>query len=357
MIEMPMNKEFKNYLDIIQLHKKIKFNTLFLEITNSCNCKCKHCYNSSGEKKAIEFSMEEFNKTVSEFLKYKITSVVLSGGEALLHPNIWNFIDILREKKLDVTLLTNGKLLNNESVKRLKSRKVYIQLSLDGASPVTNDFIREKGSFHDAMNALTVLNEQKYTERLSVNTVINSVNCNEVLDIINICEKFSVSAIGFNFLNNSGRAKKNGLFVTENELYHTINRINKNRNGENIKVRPINVTHKCRFCNCDDEVFLNPVVDVFGNVYMCEFLRDEVFSIGNVFKKTLEDILCDDPIKRNLLLLNIRQSYIKSCRNCAVKSKCGAGCIVQNNDDNYFEPKFCILIKKNFLNELGGSKL
>lgn len=54
-----MINEFENYLDIIELHKKIEFKTLFLEITNVCNFKCKHCYNSSGENKAIEFSMRQ----------------------------------------------------------------------------------------------------------------------------------------------------------------------------------------------------------------------------------------------------------------------------------------------------------
>ena len=137
--------------------------------------------------------MEEFNKTVSEFLKYKITSVVLSGGEALLHPKIWDFIDTLRECNLDVTLLTNGKLLNDENVKKLKNKKVYVQISLDGASQVTNDFIRYPGSFDAVINALTELNNQKYTDRLSVNTVINSVNCNEVLEIIKICEENSIA--------------------------------------------------------------------------------------------------------------------------------------------------------------------
>lgn len=32
-----MINEFENYLDIIELHKKIEFKTLFLEITNVCN--------------------------------------------------------------------------------------------------------------------------------------------------------------------------------------------------------------------------------------------------------------------------------------------------------------------------------
>ena len=300
--------------------------------------------------------MEKFNKIISEFLKYKITSVVLSGGEALLHPNIWNFINILRECDLNVTLLTNGKLLNNENVKKLKNKNVYVQISLDGASSVTNDFIRASGAFDAVINALTVLNEEKYTDRLSVNSVINSVNCSETLDIIKICEQFCVATIGFSFLNNSGRAKQNGLFINEDELYRTIDIVNKSRNNKNIEVKTINVTHKCRFCGCEKEVFLNPVVDVYGNIYMCEFLRDEIFSIGNIFKNLLDEILRGDLIKRNLLLLNIRQYYIRSCRNCAVKSRCGTGCIVQNHSDNYFEPKFCNLIKKKFLYELGVSK-
>ena len=158
-----MDKELEKYLDIIKLRRNIVFNTLFLEITNACNYKCKHCYNSSGDKKTTEFTTEEFNKIINEFLKFNIKSVVLSGGEALLHSYIWKFIDILKTYNLDVTLLTNGKLLSNENVERLKRKKVYIQISLDGATADTNDFIRKSGSFIDVMNALNVLNNQNYT--------------------------------------------------------------------------------------------------------------------------------------------------------------------------------------------------
>ncbi|MDE6999544.1 MAG: radical SAM protein [Lachnospiraceae bacterium] len=351
-----MNNELENYLDIIELRKSIKFNTLFLEITNVCNYKCKHCYNLSGEKKALGYTTDEFSKIIFEFMKYKIKSVILSGGEALLHTNIWNFIDILRAENLEVTLLTNGRLLSNENAEKLKSKNVNIQISLDGATMQTNDSIRHQGSFSDVISALKILKYQNYTNRLSVNTVICNINYKEIHDIIELCEEFSVSVVGFNFLNNLGRAKENELFLSDDELYRTIRNINKSHNNKNIDVKVINVASKCRFCSFDEDLFLNPVVDVYGNVYMCEFLRDEIFSIGNIFKQSLEEITDSEALKRNLLLFNIRRYYIHSCRNCAIRDKCSGGCIVQNNNNNYFSPQLCKLIKKNFVNGLEADK-
>ena len=136
-----------------------------------------------------------------------------------------------------------------------------------------------------------------YTEKTSINFVINQDNYSEVLDVIKICDEFSVSVLGFNLLNNLGRAKNCGLSLKNSELFSTINKINKYRDSFKVNVLPIDVTKKCRFCNLEDELFLNPVVDAWGNVYMCEFLREKSFSIGNILIEKLTDILRSDAFK------------------------------------------------------------
>ena len=153
-------------------------------------------------------------------------------------------------------------------------------------------------------------------------------------------------------MNNLGRAKGNEYNINDAELYNTIDEINKYQYNKNVDVKPLGIARECRFCGSEKDLYLSPVVDVRGNVYMCEFLRDEIFSIGNILKHPLKDILESEALKRNLLLLNIRQFYIPSCKKCSVKSMCGAGCIAQNYNNNYFQPQFCKLMKKNIIHRL-----
>lgn len=349
-----MNREFANYIGIINNEKKYKFKTLFIEITNRCNYNCKHCYNSSSTVNKVSIELKQFEKIIKDFVKNGIDSVVLSGGEALLHENIWEMLDILNSYNLEITLLTNGKLLSKNIIDKLKGMKANVQLSLDGANAKTNDYVRQAGSYNDVMNALMELKKQSYMDKVSVNSVITHESVSEISDIIKICEKFNVSTIGFSFLNKIGRAKNSNLITTEEEVYQAINEINSYIDSSSIIVKPINVAKRCRFCDTANDIYLNPVVDVYGNVYMCEFLRSESFNIGNIFKQNLSEILSDEKIKSNMIFINLRRHFITSCRICSLRSNCEAGCIMQCKIDNYFEPNFCEIIKKNFISELGG---
>lgn len=348
-----MNSEFDNYIKIINDEKRYRFETLFLEVTNKCNYNCKHCYNSSGTVNEVSMQLKQFEKIINDFIKNGINSVVLSGGEALLHENIWEMLSILHSYKLEITLLTNGKLLSERVIEKLKCLKANIQLSLDGANAKTNDYVRQKGSYNDVIRALIELRNSNYMNNVSINSVITHESVSEISDIIKICEDFNVSTIGFSFLNKIGRAQNSKLITSNEETYRAISEINSRVDSSSVLVKPINVTKKCRFCDTANEIYLNPLVDVYGNVYMCEFLRNESFSIGNIFEHNLFEILSGDKIKSNMIFIALRKHFITYCRVCSVRSRCEAGCIMQCQNDNYFEPNFCGIIKRNFISELG----
>lgn len=351
-----MEKEYRNYIDIVENNKQFKFKTLFIEITNHCNYRCKHCYNCSGEFGAKEISLEELKEILLDFVVHGIDSVVLSGGEALLHTKVWEFIDLIQRYGLQITLLTNGKLLNEKNINNLKKYNVHIQISLDGGTEKTNDFIRQPGSYADVISALDILKKQNYLKNVSINTVLCHQNQYEIGDIVKICDKYPVSVLGFSLLNNMGKAAENNLAIKDNDLLEIIKCINNFAGTTHTNIKHIDVTKKCRFSTFEGEIFLTPVVDVYGNLYTCEFLRDPMFSIGNVFEERLDDILANDTIKRILLLINIRRHFISKCHQCGISSSCLSGCIVQNINNNYFEPQYCSYMKKSFLYDLGAKK-
>jgi MoaA/NifB/PqqE/SkfB family radical SAM enzyme len=86
-----------------------------LSITYNCNFNCKGCY--AGDLRQSVFMSKEKVKELIK--KYKPMHVNLTGGEPLLHKNI---IEIVREmpKSVVCSLVTNGSLLNYETLSKLK---------------------------------------------------------------------------------------------------------------------------------------------------------------------------------------------------------------------------------------------
>lgn len=95
----------------------IKKLTLFL--TDDCNMNCEHCY--------IYLNKHYLDYNVfKNIIKNNWDEVTLTGGEALLHPNIWNIIEDIHRTNAKIRLLTNGVLLNKQTIFRLKDYDVEI---------------------------------------------------------------------------------------------------------------------------------------------------------------------------------------------------------------------------------------
>ena len=77
--------------------EQIKIAGLYVELTSQCNLRCLHCYNESGASthRIDEKSFRNIIKKIEDPMK---VSVTLSGGEPLLHPDLWKYIEILQQE-------------------------------------------------------------------------------------------------------------------------------------------------------------------------------------------------------------------------------------------------------------------
>lgn len=79
-----------------------------LDIIRGCNCRCRHCYNAAQPAKFK--SLAELKEELSVIRRARnVTTITLSGGEPLLHPELEKIISWLhRDEGLTVCTLTNG---------------------------------------------------------------------------------------------------------------------------------------------------------------------------------------------------------------------------------------------------------
>jgi radical SAM protein with 4Fe4S-binding SPASM domain len=151
---------------------------------------------------------------VDDLAAYKIPSLLLSGGEPMVHPDFFQLVDLASSKGLKLTISTNGTLITPEKAALLKAAEVaYVGISLDGIGEIHDRFRRKEGAFDAAVRGFRACHEvgQKTGLRLTL-TRHNVENIDQILDFI---EAEGIQRVCFYHLVPAGRGT--GLQVLEAE--------------------------------------------------------------------------------------------------------------------------------------------
>src|SRR5258706_13887795 len=110
-----------------------------LYITDGCNSRCITCDIWKLPRRNMDMALVE--QLAAEFPRLGVREVVLSGGEAMQHPEWPRIAQMFREAGAKVTLLTNGLALKKQAEQVIQTIDV-LTVSLDGATPETYRAIR-----------------------------------------------------------------------------------------------------------------------------------------------------------------------------------------------------------------------
>jgi len=120
--------------------------SLTYELSWRCNLACSYCDRHTPMRS--ELQREDIFKVLGEFHKLGMRITNLDGGEALLHRNIDEIVEWLVQRKITVTMHTNGMLIPNklDTIRKLSG----VKISLDGPRE-NHDAMRGAGSFDKAL--------------------------------------------------------------------------------------------------------------------------------------------------------------------------------------------------------------
>ncbi|WP_290901869.1 radical SAM protein [Ferroglobus sp.] len=102
---------------------------LLVHVTYNCNLKCEHCY---VEKRDVFMDQEVFESLARNFYEMGGLKLIVTGGEPLTHPKIFDFLRIARKYPYRIVLLTNGLLIDERTARELSKLVDEVQISLDG---------------------------------------------------------------------------------------------------------------------------------------------------------------------------------------------------------------------------------
>lgn len=208
-------------------------NGCYIEITSNCNLRCIHCYNESGELRD-QISVEAFKNVLGCYDNPKKASITLSGGEPLLHPQVWKFIDMMLESGIlarNILLITNATCITDDVANMLAEKHVSVQVSLNGSRAELHDSICGKGNFERTMAGLQRL-LSKHANMVIVRNMMNKQNMNDNWDMF--CEKLidmGVHKIMLAGLKKVGRANENleKIALTPLEYQSLIDRLKESK--------------------------------------------------------------------------------------------------------------------------------
>ena len=178
-------------------------------VTRECNLKCSHCYINAADGKLInELTTEEGKRLIDQICKVSRPLLVLSGGEPLLRPDIYELIQYGANRGLKMGLGSNGSLIDAIVAKKLKASGITtVSISLDSHIAAQHDDFRGvAGSWAKAVNAIKVLRDNGVL--VQVNTTLTHDNYNQIDDIMSFSESIGVENFHLFFLVPTGKGVK-----------------------------------------------------------------------------------------------------------------------------------------------------
>jgi radical SAM protein with 4Fe4S-binding SPASM domain len=111
-------------------HRKI-----ILQLTERCNLHCVHCFVTAGQQ-GSEMPFEKIRDVLlPKLVRDGFTKVTLTGGEPFVYSRLLDVISLLRGKDIEVAICTNGTLISDGFIAKVKSLGgVHFNISLDGFS-------------------------------------------------------------------------------------------------------------------------------------------------------------------------------------------------------------------------------
>lgn len=174
-----------------------------------CNLTCKHCYSISADKEfAGELDSSQVYQVMDDLKKFRVPVLILSGGEPLLRPDIYDISRRAKEMGFYVGLSTNGTLINENNISAIADIGYdYVGISIDGLRQTHDRFRRRIGAFDDSMHAIRLCRDAGI--KIGMRFTITQDNAHELPELLTLMEDEQIDKFYLSHLNYAGRGNKN----------------------------------------------------------------------------------------------------------------------------------------------------
>ena len=174
-----------------------------------CNLACKHCYATSAD---IDFdgelSTDEVFAVMDDLRAFGVSVLILSGGEPLLRPDIFEISHRARDMGFYVGLSTNGTLIDASNIAAIERVAYdYVGVSLDGMRETHDRFRRKQGAFEESINGIRLCHEAGI--KIGLRFTLTQDNAAELPELLQLMRDEDIDKFYLSHLNYAGRGNRN----------------------------------------------------------------------------------------------------------------------------------------------------
>lgn len=285
---------------------------LHMDLTDGCNEKCVHCYLPKGGTHYLDKDIAF--KVLKEFREAQGLTVLVSGGECMLHRDFAEILCYAKSLDLNIIILSNLTLCDDRMVALLKEiDPQFVNVSLYAVTESVHDSITQiPGSCKKTKAAIDALQAVGVHIRIATPFMRENKNCVEELKDYAIARHVHLVADSeiFGQIDHSCTNQRHALSMQELELLLSSYK---------------DVFWKARFepekCLCDAKVCdigegrLN--LDAEGKYYPCDGFHGAI--IGDAQKESIWDVWNGAALNR---LRSLKNRDFGSCASCADRAWC-----------------------------------
>ncbi len=178
-------------------------------LVRRCNLTCKHCYSISADKDFPgELNTQQIYTVMDDLKGFGVPVLILSGGEPLLRPDIFDISRRAREMGFYVGLSTNGTLINENNIDDIAAIGYdYVGISIDGLRQTHDTFRRKIGAFDESLHGIRLC--QAAGIKVGMRFTLTMDNAHELPALLELMDAEKVDKFYLSHLNYAGRGNKN----------------------------------------------------------------------------------------------------------------------------------------------------
>lgn len=277
-----------------------------LEVTQSCNCRCIHCYEgNSHQEPQNALSFDQWKTVIDQIAILGCKTLTFIGGEPSLYNKLPNLILHASQRRFStIRICSNLMWISDELLDAVAMSGARFRFSIYGANASIHDQITHvKGSFARLLDNIRLL--QNHDIPLEASVIIMKENEDTVDDISDLLLRLNISYIHMDEIR---------MVYGGSQQKHLVKHSRLDMTEPNFRANS----------TFFDKAFTNNtcwhgkiVVSTDGSVFPCEFARSTI--CGNINIKPLDEILAGEQIK-NCWHLSFDQ--IETCKDCEFRFAC-----------------------------------
>jgi molybdenum cofactor biosynthesis protein A len=197
-----------------------KHNYLRISLIEKCNLRCTYCMPADGivlSPKTSLMTADEIYAIAQTFVNNGVDKIRLTGGEPLLRKDFPEIITKLASLNTEISITTNG-ILIDKHIAVLKQYNIKkINLSLDTLVPSKFQTITLRNQSEKVIDNLHLLLNNDFKIKVNV-VLIKGFNDNEIIDFINLTQYLPLSIRFIEFMPFAGNEWDKSKMVSQKEI-------------------------------------------------------------------------------------------------------------------------------------------